>query len=303
MQTSAPTTPDCNQNAARAGLHSVQRFVRRIWCGDNCEILGQMPPESVDLVVTSPPYDDMRTYGGHAWDFYGVAWQLKRVLKPGGVIVWVVGDSTIKGGESLNSMRQALHFQALGMLINDTMVWRKYLPGLQGKRYTHCWEYMLVVSKGEPKTFNPLMRANKTSGMVWRKNQRAAGEDEKTICTGYKKAAESSIEENVWDIPVGGTNTDPDGGVNGIHPAMFPIALAKRHIASWSNPGDIVLDPFSGSGTTCKAAKELEREWIGIEINPKYVEASEQRLLQSVLQLETCDNSPNDELSDGPSKT
>jgi len=262
-------------------------WLNRIFCGDNTEVLSGFSAECVDLVVTSPPYDNMRKYGGHSWDFFGVAWNLKRVLKPGGVLVWVVGDSVSKGGETLTSMRQALHFQELGLLMNDTMVWRKYLPGLQGKRYTHCWEYMLVLSKGEPKTFNPIMRLNKTSSMVSRKNQRAKGPHEETICTGYKVVAETSVEENVWDIPVGGTNTDPEGGVNGIHPAMFPIALAKRHIISWSNIGDVVLDPFNGSGTTCKAAKLLERRWVGIDVNPEYCRIAENRLRQEVMNLDT----------------
>jgi site-specific DNA-methyltransferase (adenine-specific) len=132
--------------------------LNRIHCGDNCDLLGKMPRESVDLVVTSPPYDDLRTYGGHSWDFFGVAWHLKRVLKPGGVIVWVVADATKDGSETGSSFEQALHFKRLGLNLLDTMIWNKPPAGANGNNdaYSQSAEYMFIATKGKPKTSNRL---------------------------------------------------------------------------------------------------------------------------------------------------
>jgi DNA modification methylase len=249
--------------------------LNKIYCGDNCDLLGQLPRDCVDLVVTSPPYDDLRTYGGHTWDFYGVAWQLKRVLKPGGVIVWVVADKTTDGDESGSSMRQALHFKSLGLKLWDTMIWNKYLPGDYGKRYVFAWEYMFILCKDSPKTWNPITRPNiYTSGGTSEVKRGMGGKGKMPV-----RHAEG-IEENVWRIQVGGGKTCTDGTK---HPAMFPEELARKHILSWSNPRDIVLDPFMGGGTTAKIAKSLERNFLGFEINPEYCKIAERRIAQGVL--------------------
>jgi hypothetical protein len=136
----------------------------KIHCGDNCDLLGQLPRECIDLVVTSPPYDDLRTYGGHSWDFFGVAWQLKRVLKPGGVIVWVVADATKDGSETGSSMEQALHFKRLGLNLHDTMVWQKTPLPMNHNRYEQVWEYMFVLCNGTPKVFNGKREACRNFG-------------------------------------------------------------------------------------------------------------------------------------------
>jgi site-specific DNA-methyltransferase (adenine-specific) len=243
-----------------------------------------MPAECVDLVVTSPPYDDLRTYGEHSWDFYGVAWLLKRVLKPGGVIVWVVNDATIGGNETGTSMRQALHFQSIGLNLHDTMPWRKANPTPQDPkchRYTPAWEYMFVLSKGKPSVCNYIKERSITAGQKSSgTSQRKADGDSRTDIASRRNTQvtqEMKVKENIWTYPVA-------GGVNG-HPAPYPEDLAKDHIQSWSNPGDVVLDPFAGSGTTLKAAKELNRRFIGIEINPEYVEICKARISQDVLPL------------------
>ncbi len=143
-----------------------------IYTGDNVAALKTFPDTCIDLVVTSPPYDNLRTYGGHTWDFEGVARELTRVLKPGGVIVWVVADATVNGSETLTSMRQAIHFKDVcGLRVHDTMVYRKnsYMP-LTHNRYEQCWEYMFVLSNGKPKSWNPIkvpsMTAGTTSGSL-----------------------------------------------------------------------------------------------------------------------------------------
>ncbi len=262
----------------------ISAWLGRIVCGDNTELLSRFPAECVDLVVTSPPYDDLRTYGGHSWNFYGLAWQLVRVLKPGGVLVWVVADKTENGSETCTSMKQVLHFRTLGLRLHDSMVWWRTTVPCANDRYQPEHEMMYVLSRGKPKTINLLtepatMRPQKRPGVHRDKN----GANEKRQENYQPK--EMRPLPNVWWLP---NNVNPTG-----HPAQFPVALAKRHILTWSAPGDVVLDPFSGSGTTCLAAKELNREWCGLEINREYVRMAEARLVQDVLQLETCAMRPN----------
>jgi DNA modification methylase len=287
---SAPTTSESTQDAARAHGSSLQRVLGRIVCGDNTEVLSGFPDACIDLVVTSPPYDDLRTYGGHSWNFEALAAQLVRVLKPGGVIVWVVADATVNGSESGTSMRQALHFQSLGLNLHDTMVYEKAGTGACGSNlaYWQAWEFMFVMAKGRPKTVNRIADVkNIRAGAVCTKGRIAADGTEKDA--RVRIVPEISVRTNLWRYQAGNNGDDRTD-----HPAVFPEGLAKDHIVSWSNPGDVVLDPFSGSGTTCKAAKELERLWCGIELNPKYCADSQRRLSQDVLQLETCAMRPND---------
>jgi site-specific DNA-methyltransferase (adenine-specific) len=254
----------------------------KIHCGDNCDLLGQLPRECIDLVVTSPPYDDLRTYGGHSWDFFGVAWQLKRVLKPGGVIVWVVADATKDGSETGSSMEQALHFKRLGLNLHDTMIWQKpnfAAVGALQTRYAPVFEYMFVLSDGKPKTFNPIKdRAAISAGKAKSGTIRNADGSMKRKSSEGWVQPEFGQRFNVWEMPTESQGQD--------HPAPFPLALARDHIATWSNPGDLVLDPFSGSGTTAKAAKELGRRFLGLEINPEYCAIAERRIAQQVLELD-----------------
>ena len=254
----------------------------KIHCGDNCDLLGQLPRECIDLVVTSPPYDDLRTYGGHSWDFFGVAWQLKRVLKPGGVIVWVVADATKDGSETGTSMEQALHFKRLGLNLHDTMIWQKpnfAAVGSLQTRYAPVFEYMFVFSDGKPAAFNPIKDRVATSA-----GKAKSGTIRNTDGSMKRMSSEGWVQPefgqrfNVWEMPTESQGQD--------HPAPFPFGLARDHIATWSNPGDLVLDPFSGSGTTAKAAKELGRRFLGLEINPEYCAIAERRIAQQVLKLE-----------------
>jgi site-specific DNA-methyltransferase (adenine-specific) len=253
--------------------------INTIICGDNCEVMRKMPSESIDLVVTSPPYDDLRTYGGHSWDFYGVAWNLKRLLKVGGVIVWNVADATKDGDETGTSFQQILHFKSIGLRLVDTMIWNKPPAGANGSSfcYPQSAEYMFVISKGAPKTVNRLRdRPNATAGQ-WQ-HKTVGGRAAKFGARAEKPTEitpEFGLRTNVWNMNIGG-----DGNS---HPAVFPEALARDHIMSWSNEGDIVLDPFSGSGTTAKMAKHNGRQYIGIEVNPEYVDIANKRLEQGVL--------------------
>jgi len=253
--------------------------INQIICGDNVETLRTLPDACVDLTVTSPPYDNLRTYGGHTWDFEGVAQQLWRVTKPGGVVVWVVNDATVNGSETGTSFRQALRFMDIGFRLHDTMIWDKGGFSAVGScqvRYGPVYEFMFVFSKGQPATFNALKdRKNSQSGTDPRSSsvREANGQKRRQDSLGAV-VAEYGIRFNIWKV-------FPESNSN--HPAIFPEALARDHILSWSNEGDLVLDPFSGSGTTAKMAKLMGRQFIGIEINPEYCEIAAERLRQGVL--------------------
>jgi len=259
----------------------------QIICGDNCEIMRQMPSESIDLVVTSPPYDDLRTYGGHSWDFYGVAWNLKRLLKPGGVIVWVVGDKTENGCETGTSAKQAEHFRSVGLNQHDTMIYHRQgaFPMDAARRYWQDWEYMFVFSNGKPKTFNPIKEKSvrKAGSTI---NRRRLVEGVIGSARVDRVASGTKSKSNVWYIPAGSFMTKDKMAFE--HPAIYPERLAGDHIATWSNPGDVVLDPFSGSGTTAKMARETGRRFIGIEVNPEYVDISRKRLAQQALPMDVA---------------
>ena len=244
---------------------------------ENCiDVMKRMEPCSVDLVVTSPPYDNLREYNNSStWNFEvfkEIADNLYRVVKEGGVVVWVVNDATIDGSETLSSFKQALYFKEIGFNVNDTMIWRKPNPlqCFKSTRYTPCFEYMFIFSKGVPKTFNPIMKKTKNGGKVFTSSlkQVNAGKIERKEKT--YTAVESIVDYNVWDIPVAQNHTN--------HPAVYPLELAKRYILSWSNEGDLVFDPFLGSGTTGIAARLLNREFVGTEMDKEYFEIAKTRV-------------------------
>lgn len=244
----------------------------KLFNSDNAECLRRdLADNSVDLTVTSPPYDNLRKYNGFEWDFEAVARELYRVTKHGGVVVWIVADATVNGSETGTSFRQALYFKECGFYLYDTMIWRKPSPSCPTEgRYYAVFEYMFVFSKGKPSTLNLLAdRPNKSAGSVGIRETRSSAEDRKP--TGRKRVVkEFSRRFNVWDV-----STDSQGEG---HPAVFPEALAEGHILTWSNPGDTVLDPFLGSGTTGKMAVNAGRNFIGIEKDPDYLAIAKRRI-------------------------
>ena len=245
--------------------------MNKIMVGDSAIKLKQLPDASVDLTVTSPPYDGLRTYNGYSFDFEAIARELYRVTKLGGVVVWVVADSTIKGSESGTSFRQALFFKEIGFNLHDTMIYAKknYIP-LTHNRYEQAFEYMFVFSKGRPKTFNGArIPSEQITGGA--KFFEADGSQRKQHSVSGVK--EDKLKSNMWFYGTGGNR-------NG-HPATFPLQLPLDHIASWSNPGDVILDPFLGSGTTGEAAVRLGRNFVGIEISREYIDIAYPRIIQA----------------------
>lgn len=247
---------------------------------EDCLIgLKKIPDKCIDIVVTSPPYDNIRQYNGFVFDFENVAKELYRTLKDGGVIVWVVGDQTINGSESGTSFRQALYFINLGLNLHDTMIYSKGKVIFPDEtRYHQSFEYMFVFSKGKPKTINLIKdRKNKCEGS-WGK--RSFRQTDGTLKQKDKIVLEEyGVRFNIWEIMSGFGNSTRDNEAFE-HPAIFPERLANDHIISWSKEEDVVLDPFMGSGTTAKMARINNRNYIGFEISKEYCEIAKKRLSQ-----------------------
>lgn len=234
----------------------------------------ELPAASVQLVVTSPPYDDLRTYGGHSWDFEATARELYRVLCDGGVVCWNVGDSVVDGSETLTSAKQKIFFrEECGFRIHDTMIYEKNnFSHPERIRYHSVFEYIFILSKGKPKCFNPIKdKRNSTAGLpAIGLNTFSRPDGSRHIrATQGGVSSEFGMRGNVWR---GKTRGQEEMCEAKVHPAMMPEWLARDLILSWSNPGDTVLDPFAGSFTTCVQALSSGRNAIGIEIHEEYVD-------------------------------
>lgn len=239
--------------------------------GDCLDVMKEIEDKSVDMVLTSPPYDNLRTYNGYTFDFEGIARELFRVLKDGGVCVWVVGDATINGSETGTSFRQALYFKEIGFNLHDTMIYEKSTsPFPMHTRCNQLFEYMFVFSKGSPNTFSPIKIPTITGGQKKAKDGGYRQKDGSIKIAGYETRKLTKTIGNIWRYSVGGKKES--------HPAVFPEKLAEDHILSWSNEGDVILDPMCGSGTTLKMAKKNNRNYIGIEISPEYIKIINARL-------------------------
>ena len=242
---------------------------------ENCtDTMARMPDDFIDLTVTSPPYDNLRDYKGYTFDFESIANELYRVTKQGGVVVWVVGDATINGSETGTSFKQALYFKEIGFNLHDTMIYEKAnISFPDSVRYYSAFEYMFILSKGSVANFNPIQKPNPNAGKKITATKR--GKDGALVRdSGYlnnKICPKMSTIRNIWRY----ANNDGEG--SGDHPAIFPEKLSRDHIISWSNEGDLVYDPFMGSGTTGKMAREHGRNYIGSEISSEYCEIIKQR--------------------------
>ena len=243
--------------------------INKIYNESCLDTMAKMQDNFIDLTVTSPPYDGLRTYNGYSFPFEDIAKELYRITKKGGVVVWVVADKVNKGSESGTSFKQALYFKECGFNLHDTMIWHKpnAMPQVDKTRFTQSFEYMFVFTKGKPKTAKPLKTPTKNGGKFL---SRGDGNSENINKAGGNKVAKERIAFNVYNLSVGGKNYG--------HPAIFPEQLANDHIISWSNENDLIYDPFMGSGTTAKMAKINNRNYIGSEMSSKYCDIIHERL-------------------------
>lgn len=247
--------------------------VNSIICGECSEVMSQWPDECIDMTVTSPPYDNLRNYNGYVFPFEQIAQQLYRITKKGGVVVWVVADATINGSETGTSFKQALYFKEIGFNLHDTMIYKKtgcYLP--ETNRYYNNWEYMFVFSKKHINTSNLIHDKKNTyfGTQIHGTTRTVNGENKPKKNKTHIK--DFGVRYNIWEF------SHRPMPSNDNHPATFPEQLAHDHIISWSNEGDIVLDPFIGSGTTAIAAIKTNRRFIGIDISSEYCELARTRI-------------------------
>ena len=267
----------------------------RIFNEDCLKTMAKMQDDFIDLTVTSPPYDIQRTYNNKVGDykkmfndytfpFEKIAKELYRITKKGGVVVWVVNDSCVQGNETGNSFRQALYFKECGFNLFDTMIYAKPPRGAVGNNNTYwqTFEYMFILSKGKPKTINLLIdRENKDS----RKGDNGTKRLTNGTLLHLKRGGYGALgrRTNIWEYNIGKGHSTTDT-IAHEHPAIFPEKLARDHIYTWSNPGELVYDPFMGSGTVAKMALLEGRKYTGSEINKNYCNIAEKRLSQSTLQ-------------------
>jgi site-specific DNA-methyltransferase (adenine-specific) len=243
---------------------------------DCIEWMNTQPDHSVDCVLTSPPYDNIRSYNGYCFDFETTATQLTRLLAPGGVIVWNVADATIAGSETGTSMRQALFFMSLGLRLHDTMIYVKRNPmptNVRTRRYHQAWEYIFVLSKGTPRVFNPVMVDAKYSGLA---NMKYRGQDG-TI--QYKKTPRNAQTKlrNVFEYTIGGGHTTKNKALSQ-HPALMPEQLALDQLRTWADANSTIYDPFAGAGTTLWAAQQLGFDSVGSEVDSRYCDLIHERM-------------------------
>ncbi len=251
---------------------------------ENCiETLLRMDDAFLDMTITSPPYDDLREYNGYDLPMVSIAELLYSKTKPGGVVIWVVGDRTVNGGETLSSFRQAITFQEAGFNVHDTMIYAKNnpIPSDCGKRYRQCFEYMFCFAKGQPKTFNPIMQTIKQEKAF--RSFRITKVGRNDLAHDHVAPKERKIDNIFFygDTEIFYYNVGTSSSRDKIafkHPAIFPEHLVADQISTWTDEGDIVYDCFMGSGTTAKVAEQLGRQWVGSEVSLEYVDIAEQRI-------------------------
>ena len=278
----------------------------KLYNGDCLEVMDRLIEEGVkvDLTVTSPPYDDIRNYKKTlAWDFdifKKVANRLYEITKEGGIVVWIVGDKTVKGSESGTSFKQALYFKEIGFNLHDTMIYQKNTSSFparrNGNRYTQIFEYMFIFSKGKPKVVNLICdKENKWAGHTnWGKNTYRGVDDNLKVLSNIKPVPKFSPRNNIWLYQVNGGFLTKDK-IAHKHPAIFPEKLAQDHILSWSNEGNVILDCFMGSGTTGKMAIFNNRKFIGIEKVEKYFDIASKRIEEAFFNAQNKEGAINEE--------
>lgn len=264
--------------------------------GDCEQVLKQLPENSVDLIFTSPPYADQRkhTYGGVAPDEY-VAWflpkaeQLLRVLKPTGTFVLNIKERVVEGERHTYVIELILEMRKRGWLWTEEFIWHKKnsYPGKWPNRFRDNWERLLQFNKG--RHFHMYQDAVMVPVGDWAKGRLARlsetdkVRDESKVRSGFGKNVSNWVGRNmVYPNNVVHLATEC---ANRNHSAAFPIELPTWFIKLFTTPGDVVLDPFMGSGTTAQAAVRLGRSFVGVELDPAYLEIARERTSFEQIQM------------------
>jgi site-specific DNA-methyltransferase (adenine-specific) len=264
-------------------------FLNRILHGDCRDLLKQLPDESIDLIITSPPYADQRkeVYGGIHPDHYvewflPIAAELKRVLKPSGSFVLNIKERVVGGERHTYVLELILAMRKQGWLWTEEYIWHKKncYPGKWPNRFRDAWERLLHFSK--QRQFKMFQEAVMVPMGDWRHERlKKLGENDLTRFTSQVGSGFGKRVAN-W---IGRQFAYPDNVLhmatecyNRYHAATFPVELPTWFIKLFTEVGDVVLDPFIGSGTTAVACVRLDRRYIGIEIKEEYVRLAQERV-------------------------
>lgn len=250
---------------------------------ENClDTMKRMPDNFIDLVVTSPPYDNIRDYKGYELDLHTIGKELFRTIKDGGIVCFVMQDQTKNFGKSLTTFKTAIDFCNIGFKLFECCIYRKY--GQEGawwnKRFRIDHEYILMFLKGDkPKAFNkeplkiPSKHGGKTMTGCATRNTDGTTQKSRAVTINTMKCRGS-----IWEYLNGGDKNK----IKRKHPATFPDALAKDLILCFSNEGELVYDCMAGSGTTGLMAKQNNRNFIMSEISADYCKIIDERMATSL---------------------
>ncbi len=257
--------------------------VDNVYCGDAISLLTAVDDNSIDFVCFSPPYDKIRDYHGFNLDLSQLGKQLFRVAKDGAVCAVVMTDATISGEKSLTTFRLTLDWvDNHGWRCFEHCIYSRFgRPGAWwNSRFRVDHEYILLFVKGQkPKYFNkePLKIKAKHAGKVWHGTTRLT--DGSLIQNEKKMQSDTKCRGTIWHYATSNT----EGNKQKLkHPATFPDALANDLIQCFTQQGEIVLDPTSGSGTTCVMASQRKRRYLGFDISAEYVELAKERLAREI---------------------
>ena len=259
----------------------LPKFVNQILHGDCVVLMKQLPDGSIVLTVTSPPYDRIRKYGGHVFDFEtfkAIAKELWRITAEGGIVVWVVADQVDgRGSLSGTKHRQLLYFLDLGFRFHNELTLTTVNTRLPQKiRYAQSSHTAFVLTKGRPRVVNLLHDKPNSSAGKFKAEWYARSEDGTMRKGPYgKHIGPFGLRSDVWPYAVGGNQTTKDTIT---HPDPMAEQMVEDLILSFSRPGDLVFDPMAGAGTTCKMALLNHRQYLGCEINEPYWAEAVERL-------------------------
>lgn len=261
-----------------------------IQCCDGVVGMLNMDVRSVHLVVVSPPWGKIFSYGGHKWNFKHMVQMFWRVLVDGGIVCWNIRDQIVNGNITLNSHRQAIYFQEMGFNCQDIIVIEKSNPKQIVGHYGIGVEMVYVFSKGKTRVFNPIWdRPNSLEnvGKQFRDNYRAS--DGTMIKRKGGIVKEIGKRRNIWRVS---SYIPNQSNYARDHPARMQPSLAHDLIISYSDVGDTVLDPMMGTATTCEQALWRHRNYIGFEINPRYFRHCERRMKEAWEKLRSGRSDP-----------